>query len=310
MSLGSLINKGKEAITNVANNAAQKYNDYKAANQEFQKVIDSSVPMTGFMLCENYDRTFNSYRKNRIVELIPSINRETAKDLDKTLNENIIVFMVFRSLESKTNKSFWFMLTNNGIYITDVINYKIYKYEEVSNLDVIVKGVMSQNVSFNNMAFNFEVTDTDMKKLEEYIRNIDARNNAINESLKYLCGKQAAKQYINDYDVGITVTTDNMIVLHEDNHVNEAINKKDITRVDVLSDNSTIMTRGVNENKILSAKQGCYTLALKIILTNGEKVITVLPMNALNSMYLREDTVYNNSIEFCKIVIEELLKRD
>ena len=50
MSLGSLINKGKEAITNVANNAAKKYNDYKAANQEFQKVIDSSVPMTGFML--------------------------------------------------------------------------------------------------------------------------------------------------------------------------------------------------------------------------------------------------------------------
>ena len=31
MSLGSLLNKGKEAITNVANSAAQKYNDYKEA---------------------------------------------------------------------------------------------------------------------------------------------------------------------------------------------------------------------------------------------------------------------------------------
>ena len=116
MSLGSLINKGKEAITNVANNAAQKYNDYKEANQEFQKVIENSTPMSGFMLSENYDRTFNSYRKNKIVELIPSINRETAKDIDKTLKGDIIILMIFRALESKTNKSYWFLLTNKGCY--------------------------------------------------------------------------------------------------------------------------------------------------------------------------------------------------
>ena len=86
MSLSSLINKGKEAITNVANNAAQKYNDYKEASSEFQQIINNSTPLSGLMLCESFDRSFNSYRKNIIIKLIPSINRETAGLIDSTLN--------------------------------------------------------------------------------------------------------------------------------------------------------------------------------------------------------------------------------
>ena len=310
MSLSSLINKGKEAITNVANNAAQKYNDYKEANQEFQNIINASEPLTGFMLCNNYDRTFNDYRKNKIIELIPSINRETASSIDSTLDPSIIIIMVFRATESKTNKAYWFLLTNKGIYITDIINYKIYNYEEVNNLDVILKGVMSQNVSFNNMAFNFELRDTDIERLKTILSNPEYRNNCFNDALKYLCGKEIEKQYINKYGVGITVTKDNMIVLHNGKISNDLIDKKAIQRVDVLSDNSTIMTRGINENNLLSSKQGCYELSLKIILNNGEKNIVILPKNTLNTMYARENTEYNNSIEFCKIIIEELLKRD
>lgn len=310
MSLSSLINKGKEAITNVANNAAQKYNDYKEASSEFQQIIENSTPLSGLMLCESFDRSFNSYRKNKIIKLIPSINRETAGLIDSTFNNSIMPFMVFRGIESKTNKMYWFLLTNAGLYITDTTNYKVYNYEEINDIRVILKGVMSQNVSFNNMAFSFEINDTDMERLKSFLTNPSDRINAINESLKYLCGKEISKQYINDYGVGITITKDNMIVLHSGNNINELLDKKSVQRVDVLSDNSTIMTRGINENKLLSSKQGCYELGLKIILPSEEKYIIVLPKNTLNTMYTRENTEYNNSIEFCKIVIEEILKRD
>ena len=149
-----------------------------------------------------------------------------------------------------------------------------------------------------------------MKRLENLINDSEYRDSLINESKQYLCGKEIERQYINDYNVGITVTKDNQIILHGDNNTSEILDKKRIQRVDVLSDNSTIMTRGINENKMLSSKQGCYTLTLRIILDDGERTITVLPMNTLNSMYLREDTIFNNSIEFCKIITEELLKRD
>lgn len=308
MSISDLINKGKEAISNIYGSAQQKYNDYKDANIAFQNLINSSEDLDGLMLC-NESGIYNIGRQNKIKSLIPSINTEDINKIDRVIPFDETIISVTRVMEAKNKKTYFFVTTNKGIYLTDCVQYKYYNYSDINVLDIVVSGLMSQNVNFNNRAFNFELTDSAFNDLKVFLTNEVVRNEEIANAVSYLCGKEIKKQYINENNIGVTITKDNLVIVHT-GISNEMINKKEIKRIDVLTDNTVIITRGENENKMLSSKQGCYEMTLKIILESREIILPVIPRNDLNTMYMREDTKYNNNLEFCKRIIDELLSKE
>ena len=305
MGISELFNKGKEKLSDGINNAKDKYKEYSDANAKFKEIVENS------QVLDNLTKvTLNSKedpgRMEKIKQLGPNLSSDKVRIIDNLVDRNENILLVLLAKESKTGTEYTFVMTEKKLYLINVDYYRTFEFNEIKVFEIVVKGLLSHNVNFNNMGFNIEASYETTSELINVLTNAEYRNIYLKDKLSHLCGINLEKQLINKFGAGISVGENNKVVLHngKDNHI---IVKSDIERIDLLSDNSIIMTRGKMTSNFVSTKNGCYNMALKITTNNETYTIDIIPTSVMNSFYKSDDTVYQENYEFAKEVINELL---
>ena len=306
MDISTLFNKGKEKISEGINTAKDKYKEYSDANSEFKKIVENSPVLDNLQRVE-LDEKEDLGRIEKIKQLGPNLSSDKVAIIDKVVDRNENILMVLLSKECKTNIEYSFVMTEKQLYLINNEYYRTFSFDEITKFEIVVKGLLSHNVNFNNMGFNIESSYENTSELIHLLTNSEYRSVFLKDKLSHLCGINLEKQLINRFGAGISVGDNNQVVLHngKDNHI---IKKSDIERIDLLSDNSIVMTRGKMTSNFVSAKSGCYTMELKITTNDGIYNINIIPASVMNTFYKRDDSIYQENYEFAKEVIEELLK--
>ena len=305
MGISELFNKGKEKISDGINTAKDKYKEYSDSNAKFKELVDKSQVLDN-LSSVIVDGKEDLGRMEKIKQLGPNLSSDKIATIDKVVDRNENILMVLLSKECKTNIEYTFVLTEKKLYLINVDYYKVFEFEEIKIFEIIVKGVLSHNVNFNNMGFNIESSYENVSELINVLTNIEYRNVYLKDKLSHLCGIKLEKQLINKFGNGISIGDNNKVVLHNgsENHI---IVKNDIERIDLLSDNSIIMTKGKMTSNFVSTKSGCYSMALKITTNKETYNIDIIPMSVMNTFYKNDNTIYQENYQFAKEVIEELL---
>ena len=305
MDISTLFNKGKEKISEGIDAAKDKYKEYSDANSKFKEIVEKSKVLdnlTPVILDEKEDPG----RIEKIKQLALNLSSDKVRIIDKIVDRNENILMVLLSKECKTNIEYIFVMTEKKLYLINFDYYRTFEFDEIKVFEIVVKGLLSHNVNFNNMGFNIESSYENTSELIHLLTNKEYRDIYLKDKLSHLCGIKLEKQLINRFGTGISVGENNKVVLHTGKE-NIIIAKSDIERIDLLSDNSIVMTRGKMTSSFVSAKSGCYNMALKITTNKETYNIDIIPTSTMNTFYKRDDSVYQESYEFAKEVIEELL---
>lgn len=307
MNLGSLYNKSKELISKGYNDVKDKIVEYKNSSDAFN-ALKNSCDIIECVDNTNVNNQYpTSYRARIIKDYANNLNNEKIDTINSFIPIEETILNVLLSKESKTNTEYWLVETNSAIYILNNERYKKIGYETPLTFEVILAGLMSQLTNFNNIAMEIEAPIEKVEEFKKILVDKNYREQVYLEKSAYLCNKVPLKQLINSIGVGVTITTDNKIVLH--GKENKVVEFDEIDRIDVLSDNCVILTRGKMVKSMVSAKLNCYRMDLKITTTNNNVyILEVLPPNTFGTLYKREDSDYIDAFEFCKAIISLILQ--
>ena len=306
MNLGNLYNKSKELISKGYNEVKGKIVDYKNASDSFNALKETcqTIECSGTTGVNNQYPT--GYRQQIIKNYANNLNNDKIDIINSFIPIEETILNVLLSKESKTNIEYWLVETNSFVYILNEKNYKKINYEETLSFEIILNGLMSQLTNFNNYAMEIEAQTENVEEFKNILLDKNYREKKYLEKSAYLCNKVPLKQLINNIGVGVTITTDNKIILH--GKESNVIEFDDIDRIDVLSDNCVILTRGKMVKSMVSSKLNCYRMDLKVTTKNNSYILEILPPNTFGTLYKKEDSDYINSFEFCKAIISMLLQ--
>lgn len=307
MNLGNIYNKSKELISKGYNEVKGKIVDYKNASDAFNTLKKTCKTIE----CDGTTSVNNQYPTSYRNQIIKNFANNLSKDKINIINSFIpieeTILNVLLAKESKTNIEYWLVETNSFVYVLNEKNYKKINYDESLVFEIILNGLMSQLANFNNYAMEIEAQLESVQEFKNILLDKNYREKIYLEKSAYLCNKVPLKQLINNNGVGVTITTDNKVILH--GKESTVIDFSDVDRIDVLSDNCVILTRGKMVKSMVSSKLNCYRMDLKVTTTtNNTYLLEVLPPNSFGTLYKKEDSDYINSFEFCKAIISLILQ--
>jgi len=202
-----------------------------------------------------------------------------------------------------------FAITDKKLWILDQKEYMTYEFSQIKNCEIVNRGIMTQGVKFDDKAFYIDGSETDVKRFISIINDPSERTNATNKAQNYLCGIIPKKQILNVNLKGITVGTNNEVVIHN-NQENKLVNLKDISYIQILINDLVEITKGKETTSISANPIEARKISVKFVFQTGEYIIDILHSSLMNTSYKNEDSTYIQNFEFAKKItdfIAELL---
>jgi len=295
-----MISKGTE---NVKNAAIEKKN----AMNEFSILKTRSThigPMKPYII-NNPDPGLG--KETQILNIGITISLENVRLLNNLLPIDETILDIKNTKEAVSEIEYVFAITDKRLWVYNKKEYMIYEFGTVENFEIINKGVLSQGVKFNNNAFVIDGTEADVTKFINTMMDHNFRDTVIKTRTDYLCGVTPIKQYTNAIETGITISTDGHIVLHNGDQ-NYLIKPSEITMVQLLINDSVVLTKGLKENNsIVSNPMEARKMSIKVTLNNmSEYTIETMKQNTMSTAYKREDSTYIDNYNFTKNVVDIL----
>ncbi len=306
MAIKDLFNKSISAISKGAEAAKAAAIEKKKAKQEFDLLITKSDfigPMKEYTV-NNNDPQLG--KEQMILNCCITLSVENSQVINKLIPVDETVVDVKTGKESKSAISYLFVITNSRLWILNSKKYITYEFGAVKNFEIINKGLMSQDVKFDNKAFNLDGNETDITRFINTLMNTDYRNQAIMNKQKYLCGITPRKQLININLRGISFGDNYMIVLHNSTE-NKPVSIKEVQTIQLLINDVVVISKGAtNSGSLVSNPMEARKISVKFVFGLEEFIIDVLPQNMMNTSYKREDSTYITNFEFAKKIIDTL----
>ncbi len=306
MAFKDLLNKGMDLISKGAETAKKAAEDKKKAIHEFDLLktkSDHIGPMNAYVI-NNNDPQLG--RETMILNACLTINVENSRIINKLIPIDETIVDVKTGKEAKTEIQYAFAMTDKRLWVLNQKEYITYEFDNIKNFEMVNKGLMSQGVKFNDMAFVLDGTEKDVEAFINNVFNPNIRLEVITRKIKYLCGITPAEQLLNANIHGITISKDNKIVLH--NGVdNKLVEFAEIDVVQLLINDSVVISRGrTDSGNIMSSPMEARKMSVKFILKMGDFTVDILEQNMMNTTYRREETTYINNYEFAKKIVDKI----
>ncbi len=306
MAFKDLLNKGMDLISKGAETAKKAAEDKKNAIHEFDLLktkSDHIGPMNTYVVNNNDPQVG---RETMILNACLTINVDNSRIINKLIPIDETIVDVKTGKEAKTEIQYAFAMTDKRLWVLNQKEYITYEFDNIKNFEMVNKGLMSQGVKFNDMAFVLDGTEKDVETFINNVFNPDIRLEAITRKIKYLCGITPAEQLLNANIHGITISKDNKIVLH--NGVdNKLVEITDIDVVQLLINDSVVISRGrTDSGNIMSSPMEARKMSIKFVLKMGDFTVDILEQNMMNTTYRREEATYINNYEFAKKIIDKI----
>lgn len=306
MTFKVLLNKGIDTVVKGAETLKKSAIDKRSAMQEFDLLKTKSNhigPMFDYVV-NNSDP--QQGKETMILNACLSINVDNSRIINKLIPIDETIIDVKTGKEDSTEIEYIFVMTDKRLWILNKKEYTTLLFDNIKNFEIINKGLMSQGVKFNDMAF---ILDGSLDDVTTFINNVidsNIRFNIITKTVSYLCGVTPVEQFLNAQIHGITISKDNKIVLHNGIE-NKLIEKDDINTVQLLINDSVSLSRGrTDNNNVISSPMEARKMSIKFLLRMGDFTIDILEQNMMNSTYQREDATYIANYDFAKKIIDRV----
>ena len=302
-----LLDKGKKFVTDNAQKIKEKKEIHDEEVKRFNEVIDKKNKLTmNEQICINNTHV-QEFNIQKILKMASSsINQDRAKTLAQLIPIEETIINVKYLKEETTGKYYYFILTNQRIYITDLAYYKKMEYNEITKCEVVVRNVLSKGLNINEIPFTIEGAFDEGDEFTKTLFNAEFRLKVLQENTSYLNGVVPSLQLINKYNAGITIDTNQNIVLHNGSSSN-IIKLEDVEYIKLLLDSTVVYLRGINTTPLTTTKPTCYEMSLNFVTKNGEYNVQILPRNSLNQAVNAQDTNYIENFEFGKKIINTVI---
>lgn len=302
-----LIKKGKDVIFKAKEGLEEKRKVYNIQKEKWDKLLLTNHHINLSEEINVKNENASEGRIKKVMDLSPSANKNKAETLAKLFSIYELLLDVCYVKEATTNKEYFFVITSDGVYITDFKFCNKYEFSNIKIAEIIIPGMLSSNVNINNVPFVIEGSKEDNSKLVNILIDSNFRNAQIDEKKKYLKGIKLTEEYLNKYYRGVSIGENNLIVFHDEND-NILLNTDDILSVDVLFDNSVVYTKGLKSSTAMtSAGYSCYKMSIRLNLKNdGKYIVEILPPSTLNKVYNSSDEEYISSYAFCKQIVNKI----
>lgn len=313
MKLNDILNKGIDLLNKGANTVKEAAQEKYAAHQEFNLLITRSNHLSDMKPYEVKNQNPSIGREQLILGKCLTINVENSKVINRLIPIEETIVNVKTSKESKTELVYFFIVTDNCLWVSSEKEYKIYNFTTIANCEIVDKSIMTQYVKFDNNAFAFDGSEGDIQNFCRLLTDAEYRTQETGLATNYLCGIKPKEQYLNIHLSGMSLGENGEIVFHNGAKGNKLTKKENISYVQLLMDNTVVMTKGKPDmQSMVSAMYDCRKMSIKVVLTDGEYVFDILPQNMMGTLIKKEDSVYINNYEFAKTIInriEELLRK-
>ena len=298
MNIGNLFGKISETI-----------NNKKIENELYNKKLNESKTF-------NLEKEFNPNNSNlnegkweEYMLICPNINIEQAKLIDSLIPISETVINIVYSTEQIDSKNFILVFTNFRIFIIDKDKYDILDYQNITNVELISKGLMTQMITINDILLGLDINQNNLNIIYGLLTNTEYRNNYINEKTKYLCGIIPIYQRLNKINSGISLDNNNNVVFHDKKINNYLYNYDDILNYELLEDNMVVLKKKTIEqdHSLKSVKNDCSSMKLRVTLkNNGVFEINILEPSTFNTTISHNSSTYSEYFSFSKEIIDKL----
>ena len=284
MGFNDLFNKGLNILGKGASSLKDAAISKKDALQEFSILKTRSNHLSDLKPFEVHNSNPSIGKEQLILSSCLTINVAKAKIINSLIPLEETVVNIKTARESITEMHYIFIITDQKLWIANEKEYKIYNFDAVTKCEIVNKGIMSQSVNFNDNAFVLDGTENDINKFCKTLTEVDYRNQEIITATNYLCGIKPVKQLLNLYLTGITLGENGKVVLHNGKQINRLVDLKDIHYVQLLMDNTVVLTKGKETQSMVSAQLDCRKMSIKVVLTNDNFLIDVMPQSMMNTL--------------------------
>lgn len=298
-----LLNKGAESVSNVAESVTKTIEDKKNAVDKFNYLTSISNHLEGTAPYIEKNSHPSASREQSILELGLTINVENSKLINKLIPVDETILNIKSTMEAKTKIEYMFVITDKRLWILNRNEYKKYNFEEITKCELVNKSVLTQNINFNNMAFIFDGSEQSINTFIELLTNIEFRTDRVKESTKYLCGITPKLQLTTENYTGITIGINNEVVIHENKDISYLLNINDLEYMQLLLDNSVIMTKGISNQTQTSSIVPARKMSIKFILKDKSYTIDIMKENLMGTIVKVEDSSFQNAYELSKNIM-------
>ena len=296
-------------INNIINNVSSFIKDKKEEANKLDSIINNSSSFQidkDIVINEDNIVISNIYEYN---EMCPYINLDYSRIIDGIIPINETVLNIVNIVEKKTRNEYIMVLTDKRIIILNKEKYTEYSYDNITNFNLIKKGLMTQLVCFNDVILDINVTYEDLKIIYSLATNPQYRNYILQERNKYLCGIEPVYQKINKIKSGISIGKNNEIVFHNKKKDNYLCKYSDILNYELMEDNTVVLRKWTREKTQAMgfSKKECYKISLRITTSNNKAFdIVILEPTTFNNSYYHTDKTYVEYFNFAKEIIDKL----
>ena len=301
-----LLNKGAESVGKVAENVGKKIEDKKTSIDKFNYLASISNHLSGMAPYTEKNNYPSKSREQSILELGLTINVENAKLINRLLPIDETPINIKTAMETKTQIDYIFVITNKRLWILNKNEYKKYEFNEITKCEFVNRSLMTQGINFNNAAFSFDGNEQTITRFIELLLNGEKRLEEISLKTKYLCGITPKVQYTTIHYTGITIGTNNEIIIHESKDNSYIVNLQDIKYTQLLIDNTVVLTKGTTNTSIVGTLKPAKKISIKFQLDNGDYVVDIMKENIMNTIVKVEDSTYQEAYNLAKTIMTTL----
>ena len=293
-------------LKELLNKLENKYNKIKQENNTLNTLLETTVTFDSLNPIPNITIPTSQEKITYITNECPDINEEKATIISKLIPINETYLTILYAKEVKTNHELFIIPTDKYLWIINTKNYGVFYYDNLS-CSIIKNNLMSKIILLNNILLEVNGTNTKIEELIKIINNKEERNIIIQRKTAYLCGITPIYQKINTIHSGISIDSNNNIVLH----TKDKNYKYQITQIDnyeILLDNQVYTSKKQSTSKTIGSFQtSCYQISIRITTIDKQMIILpILPPNTFGTKYDSHDTTFTKNIEFANEIINKL----
>lgn len=293
-------------INDIKNKITDKVNTIKEENNYYKELIEKTTIINNLFPIPSLNQPVPIHKVTTITTESPDINKDKAQTIASLIPIDETYLEVIYTKEIKTSKEYYLIPTNKYLWIISNNTYGIYNYQNL-NCKIIKKNLMSKTILLNNILLEASGSDTKINSLISILTNNEYREKVILEKTKYLCGIIPIYQNINTIYSGISIDNNQTIVFHTKTN-NYKCHINDISYQEILLDNSVAFSNKNNTtNKLTTYQNSCSTINVRIVLKNNQTInIPILEPNTFNTKYQRNDSIFQNNINFAYEIINKI----
>ena len=296
-------------INKLLNDASSKINKFVEEQKNINEIVDNSKTFELDKEINTDKENITMYRPYEYLEMCPYFNLNYAKIVDLLVPLFETVLKIVDIVQKKDRQEYLMILTEKRIIIMDRDKYLEYNYDDIKHFSLIKKGLMSQLINLNDIILDMNVNYEEAKEVYHIMSNSEFRNSVLKKMTTYLCGITPVYQILNKYGSGISMDKDNMIVFHDKKKNNYLCKYDDIINYEIVEDSTVVLEKYRKEQStaLKNNKSECYKIIIRITFKDNKTFeMEILPPTTFNTAYKHVDSVYKDSYNFAKEIIDKL----